>query len=219
MENGAVAIGAFGGVSEYQRISDYDREAILETIVDQTGRRVPVFVGVTAVSMRSTLHNVEQASRLGGDLLMVCSPHLGPMSRNALFDYYKAIAEASDLPIIVQDTGASSGSYDAELIARLYHEIDTVRYGKIEGGTHFLVTMSRVKELVDDGFQIIGGGGGRHMILILRQGVTAIMAGTYFLDIYSHVIQTYLAGDTEQAIDFYNKTDRKSTRLNSSHYS
>lgn len=206
MENGAVAIGAFGGVSEYQRISDYDREAILETIVDQTDRRVPVFVGVAAVSMRSTLHNAEQANRLGGDLLMVCSPDVGPMNRDALFDYYKAIAEASDLPVIVQDTGASARSYDAEFISRLYHEIETVRYGKIEGGAHFLVTMNRLKELVDDGFQMIGGGGGRHLILILRQGVTAIMAGTYFLDIYSHVIQTYLEGDTEQAVDFYNNT-------------
>ena len=44
------------------------------------------------------------------------------------------------------------------------------------------------------------------MMQLLRLGVTAIIAGTYYLDDYSHVIQTYLAGEVEKAEEFYHNT-------------
>ena len=206
IENKSAGIGAFGGVSEYTKISDYDRQAILETIVDQTAGRVPVFVGPAAMSMKNTLANVEQAEKLGGEMLMVSSPADGSMKSEALFDYYKAISEHSPLPIMVQDTGGSSSAYSPRFVAKLYHELDTVTCGKIEGGADFLLKMNELKELVDDDFQIIAGSGGKHMLQILRAGVTAIIAGTYFIDIYSHVIQLWLAGEIDKAIDFYHNT-------------
>ena len=150
----AVGIGAFGGVSEYSKISDYDREAILEAIVEQTAGRVPVFVGPAAMSMRSTRENVKQAVRLGGELLMVCSPIMGRMKRDALFDYYRAVADMSDLPIMVQDTGASKPTYSAELVAELYHEIDTVFSGKIEGIDFLLDVRDRITAIATDAVRI-----------------------------------------------------------------
>ena len=205
IESGAVGIGAFGGVSEYTKISEYDREAMLEAIVDQTAGRVPVFVGPTAMSMKTTRANVQQAVKLGGDMLMVCSPPMASMKQDALYDFYRAVADASDLPIMVQDTGASKSSYSAEFTAKLYHEIDTVFSGKIEG-PNFLLQIVNLKDLVDEDFQIIGGGGGKYMMQMLRLGVTAIVAGTYYLDIYSRVIQTYLAGNVEKAEELYHNT-------------
>ena len=205
IESGAVGIGAFGGVSEYSKISDYDRESILEAIVDATAGQVPVFVGPAAVSMKTVLANVRQAKQFGGGMLMVSSPVMGRMNREDLYDYYRTIADATDLPIMVQDTGASKPSYNAEFIARLYHEIDNVFSAKVEGA-NFLLEIRKLKGLVDDHFQIVGGGGGRYMMQLLRLGVTAIIAGTYYLDIYSRVIQTYLMGEVDKAEELYHNT-------------
>ena len=155
IESGAVGIGAFGGVSEYSKISEYDREAILEAIVDEMAGRVPVFVGPAAVSMKTVLANVVQAEELGGEMLMVSSPVTGRMNRDDLYNYYRAIADATDLPIMVQDTGASKPSYNAEFMARLYHEIDNVFSGKVEGA-NFLLEIRKLNDLVDDDFQIVG---------------------------------------------------------------
>ena len=205
IESGAVGIGAFGGVSEYSKISEYHREAILEAIVDETAGRVTVFVGPAAVSMKTVLANVRQAEQLGGEMLMVSSPVMGRMNREDLYDYYRAIADSTELPIMIQDTGASKSSYNAEFLARLYHEIENVFSAKAEG-QDFLLEIRKLKELVDDHFQIIGGGGGRYMLQLLRLGVTAIIAGTYYLGIYSRVIQTFLAGEVEKAEELYYNT-------------
>jgi 4-hydroxy-tetrahydrodipicolinate synthase len=207
IKNDVAAIGAFGGLSEFEKISDYDREAILDAIVGQTAGRLPVFVGITSNSMKSTLHNIKQAEKMGGDLLMVCSPEIGgAMKQKPLYDFYKAVSGSTDMTIILQDTGNSSGTYNPEFIARLYHETGNIRYGKVEGKPTFLQEMEELSKLVDDGFQIIGGGGGRNMIRMLNMGVTAIMAGTYFIEIYNHAIMTYLKGDVEKAENFYNNT-------------
>ena len=205
IESGAVGIDSFGGVSIYSKISEYHREAILEAIVDETAGQVPVFVGPAAVSMKTVVANVRKAEELGGEMLMVSSPVIGRMNREDLYDYFRAIADATELPIMIQDTSASKPSYNAEFIARLYHEIDNVFSAKVDGAD-FLLEIRKLKELGDDHFQMIGGGGGRYMMQFLRLGVTAIIAGTYYLDIYSLVIQTYLAGEVEKAEELYHNT-------------
>ena len=55
MDCGAVAIGHMGGASEYYKVAEEDRAPIIQTVVERVNKRVPVFVGVTAMSMKQTL--------------------------------------------------------------------------------------------------------------------------------------------------------------------
>ena len=199
---GAAAIGHMGGASEYYKVAEEDRGPILQTVVERVAKRVPVFVGVTAMSVKQTLKNAREAYELGADLLMVCSPINGTMKRGDLLKFYEAVAAETPLPIIVQDTGASSGAYSAEFMAELAEKIPTVGYAKAEG-SGFLRKTVDLQRLTDGEIQIIGGAGGSHMLALLRQNVKAFMTGTEALDLHGAVVSAYLAGDVDKATDLY----------------
>ena len=54
--------------------------------------------------------------------------------------------------------------------------------------------------------QVIGGAGGKHMISLLRLGVTAFMTGTEAVEFHAAAVAAYLSGDEEKAaFIYYNK--------------
>ncbi len=202
MENKACAIGHLGGASEYHKVGVRQREEIISAVVERVGGRVPVFIGTTDLSITDSLENARLAQRMGADLLMVCSPVHGSMPKAELADYYRRVADACTLPIIVQDTGACAGCYDAEFILKLREEIPSCLYAKAEGEGFMEKTQALIAG-AGDRMQIIGGAAGFHMIQLLRLGVTAFMTGTEAAEIHNDVIFRYLDGAIDQAIDAY----------------
>ena len=202
MENKAAAVGHLGGASEYHKVGAKQREQIISAVVERVNGRAPVFVGITDLSLVDSLENARIAHKLGADLLMVCSPIAGAMRKESLFNYYQAVSDVCDLPIIIQDTGASSACYDAEFIIRLGESIPNCLYAKAEG-EGFLEKTQALMARMGGKMQIIGGAAGFHMIQLLRLGVTAFMTGTEAAEIHNDVILRYLRGDIDSAIDVY----------------
>lgn len=202
LQCGAVAIGHLGVASEFHKISNDDRARLIDIVVDEVDGRVPVFIGVTAPATRSAAHNARQAEALGADMLMLGMPYITVPSKAELFDYYRAVAESTSLPIIVQDTPLSDPILDVDLICRLHDEIPHIMYVKAEG-KDFLTKTHALLERRGGRLGVIGGAGGKHMIHLLRLGVTAFMTGTEALDVHNAVVRAFLAGDEDQAARTY----------------
>ncbi|UCH35466.1 MAG: dihydrodipicolinate synthase family protein [Armatimonadota bacterium] len=199
---GAVAVGHLGGASEFYKVGDKDRRRLIEIVVDEVAGRVPVYIGVTATAFRIAVDYAKEAEALGADMLMAGSPYMDVPDRDGMFEYYRGLSDAVSIPIIIQDTAVSSGVLTADVMWQLYQECGNIRYAKVEG-QRFLAKMGELLELSGGAMQIIGGAGGRHLIHMLRAGVTAYMTGTEALDIHGAVVSAYLAGDEETAARIY----------------
>jgi len=199
---GAVSVGHLGGASEFQKVSDGDRRRLIEIVVDEVAGRVPVFIGTTAPAFKIAINYAQEAEALGADMLMVGSPYIDVPGREEMFRFYEAVAHAVSIPIIVQVTPVSSAVLSPQFVWRLYGEIENVQYAKM-GGQRFLANIAELQELSQGEMQIIGGAGGRHLIHMLRLGVTAYMTGTEALDVHGAVVEAYLRGDEEQAATIY----------------
>lgn len=199
---GAVAIGHFGYASEFFKLSHEDRRRLVPLIVEEVGGRVPVFIGVTGPSDRIAAELAREAEDLGADMLMVGTPYIYPPDADGVLRYYEAVAKASSLPVIVQDTPQSAPLLTADLLWRLYNEVETIHYVKAEGRDALTKTV-RLGELSGGRMAAIGGFGGKHLIHMLRIGVTAFMTGTEALDLHGAVVEAYLAGDEDRAADIY----------------
>jgi len=199
---GAVAIGHLGGASEYQKVADDQRVRITEVVVAEAAGRVPVFIGVAAPAIRTALQYARQAERIGADLLMAGVPWVEVPDSRGVFDYYRALSDAVSLPIIVQDTSLSDAVLTPDFMLRLATEVEHCRYAKLEG-SRFLNKIAAVQEAVGERMQVIGGAGGKHLIHMLRLGVTAYMTGTEALDIHGAVVRAYLEGDEDEAARIY----------------
>ena len=202
LQCGAVAIGHFGFASEYHKISDPQRRRLIELIVEEVGGRVPVFIGVTAEGRHAAEAYAREAEALGADLLMATLPFRTPPNADNAFDYYRALSDASALPIIVQDAGHSSAVLTAEMLYRMYRDIEHVAYVKAEG-TDFVAKTAALLEVGGGEMPVIGGAAGMHMIHMLRLGVTGFMTGTEALDLHAAVVGNYLDGCEDQAALIY----------------
>lgn len=202
---GAKAIGHLALASEFTKLSRDQRDMLTDVLVCEVAGRVPVFIGVTGASRHIAVDNAKAAKKCGADILMAAPPYASLPSRETVYDYYRAINESTDLPIIVQDIPMGKTVLDVELIWKIYCDFDNICYIKEEDGD-FLYKTARLLELSGGGINIIGGYGGKHLIHNLEMGIKAFMTGTEAIEIHGQVVSLFLKGEVEQAREvYYNK--------------
>src|SRR5262245_26788352 len=128
--NGVTALGVTGEVA---RLSEKERGLILEAVVSQVNGRAKVIAGASADSVRSAIEYTREAKALGADAVMVSPPRALKLNTESVVNHYKALADAVDLPIVVQDYPPISGfAMEASLLARISKEVPTARTIKLE---------------------------------------------------------------------------------------
>lgn len=202
LEHGAVAVGHFGFASEFFKLSGADRTRLIEIIVEEVGGRAPVFIGVTAPSDRAAAIYAKEAEALGADLVMAALPYVRSPRRDEIDGFFRRIAEATSLPIIIQDTPQSAALLDVSMLRGLHERVPTIRAVKAEG-TDFLEKSAALIAAFGEKVQVIGGAGGKHLIHLLRIGVTAFMTGTEALDLHGAAVDAFLKGEEERAASIY----------------
>ncbi len=202
LDNGAVAIGHFGYASEFHKISDPQRRRLTEIIVDEVAGRAPVFLGVAAPAVQVAVNYAKEAEALGANLIMATLPYIDVPKGGDAVDYYQALSDTTALPIIVQDAPHSSSILSVDVLLRMFDTIEHIHYVKAEG-TNFLAKTHALMEQSKRRFPVIGGAGGKHLIHMLRIGVTSFMTGTEALDLHGAVVRSFLGGDQDEAARIY----------------
>ncbi|HEX7780430.1 MAG TPA: dihydrodipicolinate synthase family protein, partial [Vicinamibacterales bacterium] len=128
--NGVTALGVTG---EAARLSERERAVVVDTVVKQAAGRVKVIVGTSADGVRTCIDFSREARSLGATAVMVSPPRMPKLNSESVVNHYKALAEAVDLPIVVQDYPPISGfAMEAGLLARIAREVPAARAIKLE---------------------------------------------------------------------------------------
>src|SRR5438874_679806 len=98
-----------GMVSELLKLTAAERQALAEKLVEFAAGRGPVFMGVGAESSRQALEHAHAAERAGCDAVMATPPMISRVTAAGLLNYFRALADGVDLPIIVQDASGYVG--------------------------------------------------------------------------------------------------------------
>jgi 4-hydroxy-tetrahydrodipicolinate synthase len=127
---GVHGLTPFGSTGEFAYVDAAQRRAMIAATVSAADGRVPVVVGVGATATAEAVRQAEEAERLGADGLLVILPVYFPLTEAAAADYYRAVAGASGLPIVLY-TNPRFSEFDLTpaLLDRLV-ELPTVRYVK-----------------------------------------------------------------------------------------
>ncbi|MCB9206337.1 MAG: dihydrodipicolinate synthase family protein [Ignavibacteriales bacterium] len=202
---GAVAIGHFGFASEFHKISDSDRTMLTKIIIDETNKKVPVFIGVTAQGFDVAIKYAIEAEQLGADIIMAALPLINLPTQEEAFQFYKNLSDNISLPIIIQDIPESANILSPEFVWQMFNEIENIKYIKAEGN-NFIQKINEIQKLSKGSFEIIGGSGGRHMIHLLKLGITSYMTGTEALDLHNSCVKSFREGKEDLAAEiYYNK--------------
>ena len=119
---GVHGIFCFGTNGEGYILNEKEKEKILDAVIDETDGRVPVYAGTGCISTKDTILQSQMAERMGADVLSVITPSFAAASQNELYEHYKAVAEAVDMPIVLYNIPARTGNALAPAtVARLSH--------------------------------------------------------------------------------------------------
>jgi 4-hydroxy-tetrahydrodipicolinate synthase len=202
--NGVTALGVTGEVS---RLNERERHTVVETVVGQVAGRAKVIVGASADGVRTCIEFSREAKALGAAAVMVSPPRMPKLNTESVVNHYRALAEAVDLPIVVQDYPPISGfAMEAGLLARIAREVPAARTIKLEDPPTPLKT-ARILEAVSGlDVRVFGGLGGVFLLEELMAGAAGAMTGFAFPAILVEIVTQFRAGRIDEAADlFYRK--------------
>lgn len=101
LENGANCIFVMGGTGEFFCLSDSEKRRAIEIVVDEVSGKAPVIAGITDLSTKRTIENAHIAHEVGADFMASLPPFFFSMGQDWMTNFYTAIADVSDLPLLL----------------------------------------------------------------------------------------------------------------------
>ena len=90
-----------GTTGESPTLSHDEHKRVVELCIEAAGKRAPVIAGTGSNSTQEAIELTEHAKKAGADAALIVTPYYNKPTQEGLYQHYKAIAEAVDLPIIV----------------------------------------------------------------------------------------------------------------------
>lgn len=105
-----------GTNGEAVHLASDERARVIAAAREAAGQHALIIAGCGEQSTRATIRNCEQAARSGADVVLVLPPfyYKGRMDSSALLAHYRAIADASSLPLVIYNMPASAAGLDLD---------------------------------------------------------------------------------------------------------
>ncbi len=109
IDNGINGIVVCGTTGEAATMSAEEKEELIKYCVKVVNKRVPVIAGVGSNNTQNVLLSEQYAQKVGADGLLVVTPYYNKTTQNGLIEHYKAIAQNTNLPIILYNVPGRTG--------------------------------------------------------------------------------------------------------------
>jgi 2-keto-3-deoxy-L-arabinonate dehydratase len=194
---------ALANYAEQFSLTDAERDEVGAAILEHVAGRVPVIVATSHFSARVAAARSRAAQDLGADMVMLMPPFFGATLAAAgpsVIDFFGTVADAIDIPIMVQDAPVSSTPLPTELLVDLVKQVPAVRYAKIEVPFAAEKLAALVSAL---GAALPGPFDGEESVTLipdLDAGAVGTMCSSMVPAELGAIVRGYLAGDRGAAV-------------------
>ena len=202
--NGTHGIVPCGTTGESATMSHQEHHRVVELTVKTVNGRVPVLAGSGSNSTAEAIDLTGYAKQAGADGVLMVSPYYNKPSQEGLYQHYKAVAEAVDIPIILYNVPSrTSSNILPQTVARLA-EIDGIV--GIKEATGDLNQISEVIRLCPHDFSVLSGDDFTSMptVLVGGKGVISVTSNVAPKDM-AQMMDAALAGDLGKAKQLHYK--------------
>lgn len=120
IEGGVHGILAFGSNGEFYGIEHSEQQRALAIILEQTNHRVPVYMGLGAITTRECLKMAAMAEKEGAQAISILAPMFVAPNDNELYEHFSSIAKSVSLPVLLYNNPGRVGyNMSTALVARL----------------------------------------------------------------------------------------------------
>jgi 2-keto-3-deoxy-L-arabinonate dehydratase len=199
LDSGAHGLGLFGTASEGYTLAAEERLQLMRLILKEVAGRVPVIVSTGHTGTDVAVALSRQAEAEGADALMILPPYFLKPDADGVFEYFRAIDEAVDIPIMVQDAPLMTQvAIGPALLSRMARELEHVRYAKIEAPPT-APKITDVRRVAGDGLVLFGGLNGQFLFEELGRGARGTMPGSDLTAVFARLWSLWQADRHDEA--------------------
>ncbi|MDE6290700.1 MAG: 4-hydroxy-tetrahydrodipicolinate synthase [Muribaculaceae bacterium] len=205
VDNGTDFLVVLGTTGETPTLSIEEKKAVKEFVRKTTGERVPLVIGVGGNNTAEVVCQLKEDDFTGYSAILSVVPPYNKPSQEGIFQHFKAIAEASPLPIVLYNVPGRTGvNMTADTTLRLAREVPgIIGIKEASGNIHQIQRLLREKS---DNFTVLSGDDGMTYPLMAlgAQGVISVLGNAYPKE-FSEMVHLCLEGNYIEAVDIHFK--------------
>lgn len=207
VEGGVDYILVLGTTGETPTLTTDERKALVRFVRERVAGRVALMVGIGGNCTRDVVATLKGWDLSGYSAVLSVNPYYNKPNQEGLYQHFKAIAEASPLPVMLYNIPGRTGvNMTPATIARLAADCNNIIGVKEASGD--LEQMAEIRALTPSDFLLVSGDDGLTVEVIKRggAGVISVLANAYPAET-KEVVTLALAGNIEEAEQKLNALD------------
>jgi len=188
-----------GTTGESVTLSKEEKQEVMDCVVKETKKRVPLVLGVGGNNTSEVVKQIEKVDSKNFSAILSVSPYYNKPSQEGIYQHYKAISKASKLPIILYNVpGRTSSNISAETTLRLAKDFKNIVAIKEASGN--LAQCMQIINGRPKNFLVISGDDNLTLPIIAcgGDGVISVVANAYPKD-FSDMLRAALGYDLDTA--------------------
>ena len=200
IQNKADYIVVLGTTAETATLTEDEREQVRAFVVERVNSRVPLVLGVGGNNTKAVTDYLRQNDLSAFSAILSVVPYYNKPSQEGIYQHYKAIAEASPLPVILYNVPGRTGvNMTAETTLRLAKNFTNIIGVKEASGN--ITQMDDIIKNKPADFMVISGDDGITFPLITLGAVGVLsVIGNAFPREFSRMVRLALEGDFANAL-------------------
>src|SRR5215211_2728164 len=202
IQHGVSGLVPCGTTGETPAMSEEEDRLVVQTVVRVANGRVPVVAGTGSTSTDMAIKYTRMAQEAGADGSLQVAPYYNKPTQEGLFRHFTAIAESTDLPLILYNIpGRTSVTISVETMARLAEIPNIVG---VKDSTLSMNMISDIRSACGEEFDILSGDDPMTLPLVALGGVGVIsVASNVAPGAVSDMVGALLGGDWERGRELH----------------
>lgn len=205
LQNSIDYLVVLGTTAETPTLSEEEKKDVLKFVQEKVNGRVPIVLGCGGNNTRGIVHTLQHDDFTGIDAILSVVPYYNKPSQEGMYQHYKAISEASPVPVILYNVPGRTGvNMLPDTTIRIAREFENVVAIKEACGN-----MDQINDIIKrkpKDFMVISGDDGITYPLITMgaSGVISVI-GNAFPKEFGRMVRLALQGEYEQAREIHHK--------------
>lgn len=205
VQNGTDFLCVLGTTAETPTLTAEEKRKIKQLVIERVNGRIPILLGISSNCTQTVVDTLKNDDFTGVDAVLVAVPYYNKPSQEGIYQHYKAIAQATRLPIVLYNVPGRTGvNMTAQTTLRLAHDFDNIIAIKEASGN--ITQMDDIIKNKPKDFDVISGDDGITFPLITLGAVGVIsVIGNAFPREFSRMTRLALAGDYSNALSIHHR--------------
>ena len=190
-----------GTTAENPTLSLQEKQGVLNFVIEKNAGRLPVVFGIGGNHTQALCEELKSFDVQGVSAILSASPYYNKPTQEGIYQHYKALSEASPLPLILYNVpGRTSSNISAQTTLRLATDFENIVAIKEASGN--LDQITHILKGRPEGFYVISGDDNLTfpMLALGADGVISV-SGQGVPETFTQVYDQWVAGDTDAALE------------------